>query len=296
MKQRSILPVLLFVLLLFSCEKAADIKLNETGPKLVVEATIENNTVPIVNLSKSTGYFANLTPAILAGSYVHNADVYVSNGIVTHKLKEYAVPGGGGFIFYYYSIDSANISTAFTGETGRQYSIRIITEGKEYTALTTIPQITRQIDSLFWQQAPVGNDTNKVSLMVKATDRPGYGDYIRYFTKRNRELFYPGLNSVYDDQIIDGTTYVLPVERGILRDGGTISEDYDLFEKGDTVTLKLCNIDKATYDFWRTMEFSYASVGNPFSSPTKVLGNIKGGALGYFGGYASQYRTIIIPK
>jgi hypothetical protein len=43
------------------------------------------------------------------------------------------------------------------------------------------------------------------------------------------------------------------------------------------------------------MEFSYASLGDPFSSPTKVLSNIKGDALGYFGGYASQYRTIIIP-
>jgi hypothetical protein len=43
------------------------------------------------------------------------------------------------------------------------------------------------------------------------------------------------------------------------------------------------------------MEFNYSSIGNPFSSPTKVLGNIKGGALGYFGGYAVQYSTIVIP-
>ena len=53
---------------------------------------------------------------------------------------------------------------------------------------------------------------------------------------------------------------------------------------------------KATYDFWRTMEFTYASVGNPFASPTKVMSNMQGGALGYFGGYASQYRTLIIPR
>jgi len=60
--------------------------------------------------------------------------------------------------------------------------------------------------------------------------------------------------------------------------------------------LKLCNIDKATYDFWRTFEFNFQSIGNPFSSPIKVLGNISGNALGYFGGYAAQYRTLIIPK
>jgi hypothetical protein len=44
------------------------------------------------------------------------------------------------------------------------------------------------------------------------------------------------------------------------------------------------------------MEFSYANIGNPFGSPTKVLSNISNGALGYFGGYAPQFRTIIISK
>jgi hypothetical protein len=44
------------------------------------------------------------------------------------------------------------------------------------------------------------------------------------------------------------------------------------------------------------MEFTYASVGNPFSSPTKVLSNINGGALGYFGGYAAQFKRIVIPQ
>jgi len=44
------------------------------------------------------------------------------------------------------------------------------------------------------------------------------------------------------------------------------------------------------------MEYTYSSVGNPFSSPITVIGNISNGALGYFGGYATQYRSIIIPK
>jgi hypothetical protein len=131
--------------------------------------------------------------------------------------------------------------------------------------------------------------------MVRATDRPGLGDYVRYFTRRNREPFYPGLNSVYDDQIIDGSTYEVQVERGVYR---TIPhpEGYSFFFKGDTVSLKLCNIDKATFDFWRTMEFTYDNAGNPFATPTKVISNVSGNALGYFGGYAAQYKTIIIPR
>lgn len=294
--KRIILTFIAFCsLILTSCEKGIEFKLDNVSPKLVVEATIENGQPPIVFLSKSFAFFSEINPAKLAESFIHNAEVFVSNGTLTNKLKEYTVPIGGGINFYYYSIDSSNLSTSFTGRLNTQYSLRIISEGKEYSSSTKIPPITRHIDSLYWRPAPAGNPPEKVAVIIKATDRPGFGDYIRYFTKRNNEPFYPGLNSVYDDQVIDGSTYIIQVERGIERTGSN-EEGYSFFNKGDTVTLKLCNIDKATYDFWRTMEFTYVSVGNPFSSPTKVISNISGGGLGYFGGYAAQYRTIIIPR
>ncbi|MGZ3958035.1 MAG: DUF4249 family protein, partial [Flavisolibacter sp.] len=105
--------------------------------------------------------------------------------------------------------------------------------------------------------------------------------------------FLPPLNSTFDDLFIDGTTYELQLSPGV--DRNLSHQEGADFNRGDTLTLKLSNIDKGTYDFWRTMEFSYNSVGNPFSTPTKVLGNISNGALGYFGGYASQYHTLIIP-
>ena len=259
----------------------------------MVEATIENGQPPVVNLSKSLNYYSKIDQSILSNSFVHNADVYVSNGALTHKLKEYSVPVGGGYNFYYYSVDPSNPATSFNGELNKQYSLRIVSEGKEYTATTFIPNITRRIDSVFWKQAPADNKPEKVAFMIKATDAPGYGDYIRYFTKRNSEPFYPGFNSVFDDQVIDGSTYEIQVERGINRNESNPGGSF--FNKGDTVTLKLCNIDKATFDFWRTMEFTYSSIGNPFASPTKVISNISNGGLGYFGGYAAQFRTLIIP-
>ncbi|MBN8675765.1 MAG: DUF4249 domain-containing protein [Chitinophagales bacterium] len=292
---KKIFPILTFCILLISCERKVDFKLDDVTPKLVVEASIENGQAPVVYLTKSQAYFSQIDLSTLANSFVRNAEVYVSNGTLTHRLKEYTIVAGGGLNFYYYSIDSADLATAFTGELSKQYSLRIVADGKEYTATTTIPAITKRIDSLYWKQAPGSNPPEKVAVMIKATDPPGLGDYARYFTKRNQEIFYPGLNSVFDDQIIDGSTYDIQVERGVERNGN-VPEGYSFFDKGDTVTLKLCNIDKATYDFWRTMEFTYASVGNPFASPTKVTSNISNGGLGYFGGYAAQYRTIIIPR
>ena len=285
--------LLLFLVIgLISCEKSVDFKLKDPEPKLVVEATIENDGWPIVFLSNSLNYFSTLDPNAIQQSFVHSAIVTVSNGIKAHLLKEYQLSVQGGVLFYY-TVDSSNLATAFKGELNKQYTLKIIVGNKEYNANTTIPGITKHIDSLWGKPVPGSDDPDKRVLMIKATDPPGYGDYIRYFTKRNSEPFYPALNSVFDDQIIDGTTYSVEIERGVDRNVKR-NDDYSYFDRLDTVTLKLSNIDKVTFDFWRTMEYTYTTVGNPFSSPTKVLSNVSGGALGYFGGYASQYKTIIM--
>jgi hypothetical protein len=278
---------------LTGCEKKIDFKLRDEPAKLVVEASIENDQPPVVTLTKSVGYFSVLDPSVLLRSFVHGADVYVSNGNLTHKLKEYTVSRGAGLNLYYYGIDSSDLATAFQGQLNHQYFLRILSEGMEYTAQTTIPDLTKKIDSVWWKPAPANPDTTKVVVMVRVTDPPGYGDYIRYYTRINSQRsFMTPVNSVFDDLFVDGTTYEVQVQPGI--DRYADSSERDFFFRGDTVSFKISNIDKATYDFWRTWEFSYAAVGDPFSTPTKVLGNVSN-ALGYFGGYASQYRTLIIP-
>lgn len=295
-KKRSGLILSVLLAMLFGgCEKNIDFNLKEEPPKLVVEATIENGGPPVVLLSNSLNYFSQVSSSLLAGSLVHGADVYVSNGSKTHKLKEYNLPLGGGYSLSYYSVDSSSLSTAFVGELAKSYSLRIVAQGKEYAATTTIPTLRKRIDSIWYKAGPPQLDTSKVIVMVRATDPPGFGDYIRYFTRRGSGPFLPGLNSAFDDLFVDGTTYELQVQAGVDRNK-EIKEDDLFFNKGDSVTFKLSSIDKATFDFWQTMEYSYQSIGNPFATPTKVLGNISNDALGYFGGYASQYRTLVIRR
>lgn len=283
------------VLLFFSCEKTVDFKPRDATDAIVVEAVIENDKAPVVFLSKSFSFFSELSPDLLAASFIRNATVTISNGSRVHQLKEYAVPAGG-YMFYYYSTDSANLPTEIKGELGNTYQLEVNVSGQLYTAITTIPALNKKIDSLWWTPAPDNADTSKVVLMARATDPPGYGNYIRYFTSTNGGLFFPGIASVFDDQIVDGKTYSIQIEKGVDRNENIDFDNYSFFSRGDTVQVKLTNIDKATFDFWRTMEYSYSSIGNPFSSPTRVLSNINGGALGYFGGYAAQYLEIKIPK
>ncbi len=281
-------PVFLFS----SCEKNIDFKLDAAEKVLVVDAQIENGQAPVVVLTKSLDYFGKISPEILLNSFVHNANVVMSNGTLTHKLKEYTIPLGAGYSVSYYSLDSANLSTAFTGAFNKQYTLNITAEGKSYTAATTIPLLTKFPDSLWFKKAPFNPDTNARILMTRATDPPGLGNYVRYYTKKNRGSFLPGSNSVFDDAVIDGTTYELQVDPGVDRNN-PIPYDSNYFKRGDTVTLKLCNIDKATFTFWNTWEFMQQSIGNPFSQPGKVIGNVNNGALGAFCGYAAWYKTII---
>jgi hypothetical protein len=283
----------MIALMALSCEKTITLETAQQIPKLVVEAQIENGQAPIVVLSNSLDYFSTIDAATLNGSYVHGAKVTISTGNNQYQLKEFTVPLTGGYFLYYYSINPA---APLYGDFGKQYGLNIETDGQVYTATTSIPLLTKKIDSIWWKPAPVTVDSAKVIAMIRVTDPPGYGNYIRYFTQVNNQDFYPGLNSVFDDQIIDGKTYDVQVEKGVTKNEKVKREELGFFNKGDTVIVKFTNIDKSSFDFWRTWEFSYQSVGNPFSSPGKVIGNISNNGLGSFCGYAVQYKRMIIPK
>lgn len=291
--------VFIIVFSFFSCEKDITFNTENVEPKLVVDAQIETNQPPIVILTKSVNYFSNLNSSLLNTLFVHNAKVTISNGSKTHLLKEYSITQNG-ITYYFYSNDLSSPSTSFMGENGKTYSLTIETDGKNYTSSTQIPLLTKKIDSIWWKKPPVGVDTTFAVVMVKVTDPPGLGNYIRFFIQQGtKNQFLPADNSAFDDQVVDGKTYQVPVSPGVDRNNPKEIKSGDsaaYFLRGDTVTLKFCNIDKATYNFWSTWEFAYSAIGNPFSAPNVVLGNISGDALGAFCGYATQFKTVVIPK
>lgn len=280
---------------LASCEKSINIQPQSQQPLLVVDGTIENGKTPHVVLSNSLNYYSEINVEKLLASIVSDAKVTISDGSAVVQLKEFKQPLFADYNLTYYSTDSSG-ENAVIGEVGKTYTLNIEYNNRQYTSVTTIPVVAKVVDSLWWQPAPHDTNATKVVIMGRLTDPKGYGNYIRYFTKVNDGPFLPGARSVYDDQLTDGTTYDYEMDQGIDRNNPPGQDNYGFFTRGDTVTAKLANIDKATFDFWRTLEFSYESVGNPFSSPVKVLSNVSNGALGAFCGYGVQYKTLIIPK
>lgn len=292
--------VLLVSLLTVSCEKEVNIDLNSGTPRLVLEGQIEQNGYPFVVLTKSIGYFSKIDLSTLENAFVHDALVEVSDGNTTVRLKEYSLDTGvgGANKFFIYTVDTADpVATNFRGRLESSYTLTVQVEGKTYDAVTKIPNV-RPVDSM-WFRKPDGDPKveTAVLMFVRFKDPDTPGNYLRYFTRRNNELFLPGINSVYDDKIVNGTTIdSLNLAAGYNRTHEPNFDSLGFFFRGDTVTLRWCAIDKAVYNFYRTFEYATGTVGNPFASPVSVETNIRGGALGIWAGYGTSYTSAIILK
>src|SRR5947208_8562831 len=100
-----------------SCEKEVNINLTNGETQLVVNGQIEIGDPPFVVLTHSIGYFSKVDLNTLQNSFIHNADVQVSNGSRSIKLREYSIDTGGNAKFYFYTIDTADPGAfSFIGE------------------------------------------------------------------------------------------------------------------------------------------------------------------------------------
>lgn len=286
------------MLVLFSCEKEVNINLKSGKAKVVVEGFIENGQPPVVLLTKSVGYLAQIDLSTLENSFVHGAHITVSNGLSTITLREYALDTGINLNkFFLYTIDTTDpVALAFRGDWEQFYHLRIESEGKIYEADTKIPNV-RPVDSIWFRKAEKPNVTSAVRMYVHFKDPDTLGNYIRYFTKRNSEIFLTGPQSVYDDAIVNGSIIdSLTVFAGYSRARQPNLDSVGVFFVGDTVTLRWSAIDRDVYRFYNTFEYATNTVGNPFAAPVNVLTNIKGGALGVWAGYGSYYVTRVVPR
>ncbi len=305
-----ILSLLGILSLFLACETEYIPDIPNDEPDIVVEGYIEagpNARPPYVLLTQSTPFFSTINAEALNDLFVHDAVVTISDGTNTIPLTEVCYndlsPAQQELVGEALGLGEAdsiglnicvyieaNLAPAL-GEVGKSYDLRIELEDKVLTATTTIPQIV-PVDSVRYVKLPEEADPTLRELRGFLTDIPGVASYYRYFTQRNAEPLYPGLNSVIDDVFFDGQSFEFPITRG---QGRTDIIDFDTFGYfwlGDTVTVKFCTIDQKHYDFWNTLEFNTASDG-PFSSFTKVQSNVDGG-LGVWGGYGVSTKTIVI--
>lgn len=286
-------------LFLISCEREMNLNLPDSEPLLVVEGNIENDGYPFVQLSNTLSFFGVLDEKKLLNSFVDDANVYVTNGSTRIQLKSYAIPIATDVTIKFYSVDTAIVEHRdFKGKIGETYTLDIEYKGKEYTSTTYIPELNFGLDS-FWIEMP--DDTEAIEenplyrkLVASHNDPAEPGNMVRYLINVNNRGFYSNSFSVMSDDVTNGIRMDKSFIPGINNYDSAYSYYRPYFELGDTVQIKWCSIDKGVYDFYRTLEFTKGTVGNPFITPTKVESNIKGGALGVWAGYGAVYHTVYI--
>jgi hypothetical protein len=295
----SALSVLLCGLLLSSCEKEVDINLKDGERKLVVEGAIESGLPPYVVLTKSLGFLSRIDMSTMEDAFVRGAIVKVSDGSHTVTLREYSVDTGlVGRKFFFYTVDTTDPAAfSFRGEMNKTYRLTISYEGKNYEATTAIPE-PKPLDSL-WIEKPSQYLLNKMPkarvIYFRYTDPDTFGNYIRYFTRTNSSIFYPGYEgSVLNDEIVNGTSVVSSIVPGRERVQPTDYDSVGVVFVGDTVTVKWCGIDRAVYEFWSSYVYASNTTGSPFTTPINLRTNIKGGALGIWAGYGATFSTIVV--
>lgn len=292
-----------------SCEENFIPDTSVSQQEIVVEGYIEygegaNPTYVI--LTRSIPFISTIKADQFSTLFVKNAKVTVFDGTKSVNLQElcldqipaelkkevYAVLGLNPDSTTSNICVYADIFNQVKREPGRKYDLTVVAEGKTLSASTTIPTYI-PIYGFNWKEPPGKPRDTLAELNVKINDPKGIKNYYRYFTATQGGPLIPPFGSVTDDAIFDGKEFEFPLQRAQRRGGGFDPETFGLYMRGDSITVKWCNIDKAHFDFWNTRDFS-ASSGGPFAAYTRISTNINGG-LGIWGGYAVGVYSMKVP-
>lgn len=252
--------VITIAFLIYSCEEIIQVNLREDSTKTVIEGSITNGSGPFsLRISRTQSYF-NQT----GFTCVDNAEVELSDSQNSDKL----IMKGAGI----YSTDKIR------GVAGKTYYLKISTNGKSYTASTTLPPPVK-IDTVYFDKGLISRDS--LSAYVQFNDPAGVSNYYRIRVIKNG--FYASQDyNLVSDSYTDGQTMLAPIYQRS-------------FAPGDTVMVELLNLDCSTWKYYKGLS-EIIQQGVSLQSPGNPPSNISGGALGNFGAWGKSTFKIIVPK
>lgn len=284
MMNKNIFPKLFIMLtatLIFAgaCTERIDIELDETYNRLVVDGQItsDDTLAHQVILTKSTSYYYNQPPPP-----VREADVQISDDEGNVVLLSEEEPG-----IY-------QPPQGFKAETGRTYTLDIrlsdeIGGQDHYTASSYTPDI---------------NDTAYIKLVYHPDwGEKGYYVVTCYYWDLPEANFYM-FNIYKNDTLLTDTISKKQVVDDRFYNGGFTngigvgyldqSNEREIVRPGDVITFQAASITEGyAYFIWKVQE--EVSFSTPLFSgpPANVVGNISGGAIGYFTCYPVVYAYTV---
>lgn len=295
----------LTLLTLFSsCKKDFVVDVGTNEPQLVVEAYI-NNLMPEYNyviLTRSMDYYA----PEFQGAAISNAQVAITEGeenpdgtyrwnsasrVFLEESQNSRIPVEYRKGLY---VDQKTIATVASGrpigliaKPGRYYLLEISIEGKNYSAITSLPELV-SIDSLlsgfpYIDEEDGGIQKARVTVNYKDPDTLGNRQLFYWRQNKNRDGF--GWGALSSNRRINGTDD--------LNNGQylKVTQPYG-FENGEVVDYYLVSVTRSVYTFWDSFNKARNNDG-PFSTPVQLISNLQGpNVTGCFSGFTVSTKSV----
>ncbi len=252
------------------CQKVVSIDLNNAAPHIVVEGIVTDQAQPdTVYVTKSGDYF---TPS-LDFPPVSHALVRIANDAGSVDTLKEVMPG-------------EYVTNAAIGVPGRTYTLHVDAEGESYEAVSSMPPVVA-LDSLYVLPRREFDGDRGYDIYLLFKDPPEVANYYRIDFTVSPPLPPDSIGGrrfrLYTDKLTNGNQEVVRI-----RVGRSVVA-------GDTVQISLLSIDKAAYDYFRTVNDILSSDRSATSlSPANPNTNLTNNALGYFAAYSSSTKSIVL--
>ncbi len=235
--------LVVFLILIFSsCEEVVDIDLQESSPRLVVEASIiwekeTNGNTQIIKLTKTTPYFQTENSAAEGASVTITSD--------SGNLYDFSEIEPGIYI-----------NSRFIPELNNEYELTIEYKNEIYTAIERMIPVVELVE--VEQNLNGGFSGNDIELKAYYNDPPDIKNYYLF------KFFFEDFSlQISDDEFTNGNRTFAYFS----------NEDLSI---GDDVNFEIQGISEQFYEYLYILSSQAGeSNGGPFQTqPTTVRGNI----------------------
>ena len=256
-----------------SCEEVIELDLDKVEPRMVVEANLSNQPGPyMIHLAETTDFYDENNFNARTG-----AEVIVYDELGNRDTLWEVNPG-------YYQ------TSTIQGMPGIQYTVEINHQGTSYTASSRIPDQVNPLDSLIvsYEEESIFRDEGYYAA-VTTQDPGGVDNYYRLKIFVNDEVYIFNQDDEDGDEFQDDNLYLANDK---YTDGQYI--DFELAPKlnlGDKVKVELYHINKASYDYYRTL---LDAIGTGGLAPANPISNFGEQALGNFNAYVVYSDSTVV--
>ena len=262
----------LSVFLFTSCEDVITLDLDNAEPRLVIESFITDQPGPYtVKITKSADFYDTNNFPLQSGAIVTISD---NQGSPEDVLAEVS-PG-------------VYETTSIQGQRGVTYTLNVNLNSKTYTASSTMPTLLTPLDSIVYEFEEESLFTDEGYYTTAYFKDPAVVEnYYRLNFFVNGEVYT--FEEDTDNESEDDNFWLT---RDKFTDGNV--QDFEFPQKlvtGDSVYIELHHLDRATFDYYRTIVDIKDGGGVAPANPVSNFGDT---VLGYFGAFSVTSNYVII--